>query len=146
MSNNSKANIAFYGSHNSAIAVEKDGKVITVIEIERFLNQKNAGYSQYLVSYTRHYLVKQILEYIKKEFGVEEYETCYFLNTDCIEDEVRYHHHKMIPAENYVGTMHHESHAACGYYQSDYKDALIVSFDGGGNDGFFNVYVAEDRK
>ena len=146
MSNNSKANIAFYGSHNSAIAVEKDGKVITVIEIERFLNQKNAGYSQYLVSYTRPYLVKQILEYIKKEFGVEEYETCYFLNTDCIEDEVRYHHHKMIPAENYVGTMHHESHAACGYYQSDYKDALIVYFDGGGNDGFFNVYVAEDRK
>jgi len=146
MSNNSKANIAFYGSHNAAFAVEKDGKVVTVIEVERFTNQKNAGYSQYLTSYSRPYLVKYVLDYIKKEYGIDEYETCYFLNTDCIEDEVKYFHHKMIPADNYVGTLHHGSHAACGFYQSDYQEALIVSYDGGGNDGFFNVYVAPNRK
>ena len=55
------ANIAFYGSHNAAIAVEQNGKVLTVIEVERFLSQKNAGYSQYLISYTRPYLLKYIL-------------------------------------------------------------------------------------
>jgi hypothetical protein len=30
------ANISFYGSHNAAIVVEKDNKILTVIEIERF--------------------------------------------------------------------------------------------------------------
>ena len=30
------ANIAFYGSHNAAVAIEDNGKLITVVEIERF--------------------------------------------------------------------------------------------------------------
>ena len=38
------ANIAFYGSHNAAVAVEENGELITVIEVERFLSEKNAGY------------------------------------------------------------------------------------------------------
>ena len=47
------ANIAFYGSHNSSIALEENGEILTIIEIERFLNVKNAGYGQYLTSITR---------------------------------------------------------------------------------------------
>jgi predicted NodU family carbamoyl transferase len=38
------------------------------------------------------------------------------------------------------------SHAACVFYQTDYQEALIVSFDGGGSDGFFNIYHAKDRQ
>lgn len=64
------ANIAFYGSHNAAVAIEEDGKLITVIEIERFLSQKNAGYSQYMVVYSRLFLLKQILQYINEEYGI----------------------------------------------------------------------------
>jgi len=37
------ANISFYGSHNAAVVVENNGKIVVVIEIERFLNSKNAG-------------------------------------------------------------------------------------------------------
>jgi cytoskeletal protein CcmA (bactofilin family) len=32
------ANISFYGSHNSSITIEKDGKILEVIEIERFFS------------------------------------------------------------------------------------------------------------
>ncbi len=60
------ANISFYGSHNSAVAVEQDGKLICVIEVERFLNVKNAGYAQYLVSHTRPFLLKEICKWIEK--------------------------------------------------------------------------------
>ena len=38
------ANTACYDFHNSVVAVEEDGKLITVIEMERFVSQKNAGY------------------------------------------------------------------------------------------------------
>ena len=142
-------NIAFYGSHNAAVVVEQDGKIVTVIEIERFLSVKNAGYSQYSVSQTRKFLIKEILKYIEKEFGISEYDTCIQLNTDTLEgtkaeDFVFYD--KLIPAKKYIGALHHESHAACGLYQTDYQEALIVSFDGGGNDGLFNIYHAKDRK
>ena len=139
------ANIAFYGSHNSTVAVEKNGKVITIIEVERFLSMKNAGYAQYLISYTRPYLMKHILKYIEDEYGISEYENCYYLNTDTIENGVKFHYEKLIPAKKYHNSLHHLSHAACGLYQTDYQEALIISFDGGGNDGFFNIYLAKDR-
>ncbi|MFT5886031.1 MAG: carbamoyltransferase [Arcticibacterium sp.] len=139
------ANISFYGSHNAAIAVEKEGELITVIEIERFLSSKNAGYTQYLPSFTRPFLIKHILKYIEEEHGISEFETCYYLNTDAIEDNVITHYQKLIPAKKYVECLHHLSHAACGFYQTNYKEALIMSFDGGGNDGFFNFYLAENR-
>ena len=41
------ANIAYYGSHNAAFAIEQDGKIISVIEVERFLGYKNSGLAQY---------------------------------------------------------------------------------------------------
>ena len=71
-------NISFYGSHNSSVVVEQNGKIITVIEVERFLNVKNAGYGQYLTSFTRPYLIKEILNYIAETYGITEYDRCYY--------------------------------------------------------------------
>jgi carbamoyltransferase len=139
------ANISFYGSHNSAVVVEDNGKILCVIEVERFLNVKNAGYAQYLISHTRPFLLKEICKWIEKKYGISEYENCYYLNTDTIEGPTKVFYEKLIPAKNYEQLLHHASHAACGFYQTDYEQALIVSFDGGGNDGFFNVYHASDR-
>jgi carbamoyltransferase len=139
------ANISFYGSHNSAIVVEENGKILTVIEVERFLNVKNAGYGQYLTSSSRFYLIKEILKYIKNEYGISEFDNCYYSNTDTIEGPEKVNYERFIPAKNYVNVLHHLSHAACGLYQTDYKNALIVSFDGGGSDGFFNIYLSKNR-
>jgi hypothetical protein len=36
------ANISFYGSHNAAYVVEEDGKILLVLEVERYLNFKNS--------------------------------------------------------------------------------------------------------
>ncbi len=138
-------NISFYGSHNSSVVVEKDGKILTVIELERFLNVKNAGYGQYLISTTRFFLISEILKYIENEYGISEFETCYYSNTDTIEGPNKVHYEQYIPAKNYVNVLHHLSHAASALYQSKYDDALIVSFDGGGSDGFFNIYHAKNR-
>jgi carbamoyltransferase len=138
-------NIAFYGSHNAAVAVEKNGELVCVIEIERFLNRKNAGYSQYLVSNTRPYLLGKIIKWIEEHYGISEYENCYYLNADTVEADKKVYYERLIPAKNYVNCFHHLSHAASGFYQTNYTNALIISFDGGGNDGFFNIYHAKDR-
>jgi|LULZ01.1.fsa_nt_gb carbamoyltransferase len=37
---------------------------------------------------------------------------------------------------------HHDTHAASAFYQSPFKQALIFSYDGGGDDGHMNVYTA----
>ena len=41
---------------------------------------------------------------------------------------------------------HHECHASCAHHLSPYNESIIFSFDGGGNDGFFNVYHAKNNE
>ena len=39
---------------------------------------------------------------------------------------------------------HHDNHAYCAYYQSPFREALIVSYDGGGDGQSFNFYYVKD--
>tara|TARA_Y100001968_G_scaffold283587_1_gene282334 strand:- start:2934 stop:4523 length:1590 start_codon:yes stop_codon:yes gene_type:complete len=41
---------------------------------------------------------------------------------------------------------HHQTHAASAFYQSNFEEALIFSYDGGGDDGFFNIYKGNKSK
>ncbi len=135
-------NLSFYGSHNAAVVLEKDGEILEVIEIERLLNLKNQGLAQYLTARNREFIVNSIKNY----FGVEKYDTVLFQNTDTNHNNKLYHYQKYFPANNYIECKHHESHAAGSFYQSNHTKALILSYDGGGNDGFFNIYLADRKK
>ena len=139
--------ISFYGSHNAAYAISKNGKIIEVLEVERLVNEKNCGIAQYktVKPVDILYLSKYFAEYITKKFGIKSFDICYYQNTDVIIDEVTYKLHEDIPALEYINCLHHESHAAGAFYQSPFQSALIFSFDGGGNDGFFNVYLGRRR-
>lgn len=125
-------NISVYGSHNAGFAVEHNGKILEVVELERFLNIKNLGYTLWEVPKSQKYVVKLILDYFKQKYGFDRYENCLHQAASPF--------HLEIPANNYIETNHHESHAAGVFYQSPFQEAIIVSFDGGGNDGYFNIY------
>ena len=136
------ANISFYGSHNAAYVVEENGKILMVLEVERFLNYKNSGMAQYKCPRTENLLfyAKYIPEWIMKKLNITEFENCYHLNTDVLLPEGKFQLEQFIPAKNYEACLHHEAHAAGCFYQSPHKEMLVFSFDGGGNDGKFNVY------
>lgn len=137
------ANIAFYGSHNGAIAVENDGDY-HVIEFERFFNVKNIGLAQYKPLRYREEAVYSILDYIDKELGFKApFENMIHINTECVHDDITYSYKDYIPAKNVFEGWHHHAHASGSFYQSNFQKALIFSFDGGGNDGFFNIFVAD---
>lgn len=127
-------NIAIYGSHNASVAVEYDGKILEVLELERFFNSKNLGYTFWLIPNAKQYVPQLILGYFKDKYGFTEYDTC--LHQHAEEFIVN------VPAKTYVETLHHESHAYGTFYQSPFEDALVISFDGGGNDGLFKVFKA----
>lgn len=141
------ANISFYGSHNAAYVVEENGKILLVLELERFLNYKNSGIAQYKCPKTEDLLffAEYIPKWICNKLGIKEFENCYYLNTDVIISD-KHHLEQYIPAKNFTACLHHEAHAAGCFYQSDYKEMLVFSFDGGGNDGKFNVYHCEREK
>jgi carbamoyltransferase len=135
------ANIAFYGSHNAAYVVEENGEILLVLELERFLNYKNSGLAQYKCPKTEDILfyAQYIPKWIMNKFNITEFENCYFLNTDVIISE-KHELEKYIPAKNFIHGLHHEAHAAGCFYQSPYPEMLVFSFDGGGNDGKYNIY------
>jgi carbamoyltransferase len=141
------ANIAFYGSHNAAYVVEEDGKILLVLEVERFLNFKNSGMAQYQCPKYNDivFYAKYIPEFIMKKLNISEFENCYYINCDVLIDQ-RYELQSYIKAKNYHHGLHHEAHAAGAFYQSPFQEALAFSFDGGGNDGCFNVYHCERGK
>lgn len=139
------ANIAYYGSHNAAIAVEQDNKIVCVVEIERFVGYKNGGTAQYKVLKHKNItsiksVIENILRYIKENYGIDRYDTCLYMNSDIVMDNKLHQTHKFIPADNYRDYHHHEAHAGNVFYQSPFNEALVFSFDGGGDDGKFNIY------
>jgi len=141
------ANISFHGSHNGAIVIEKNKEILCVIEIERFLNYKNVGIAQYKTPRYIMIAVEEILKWVEKEYNISEFDNCYFSSTDFVGENFDRTHqifqtNQLIKAKNYIHGFHHESHAYGVFYQSPYKEALIFSFDGGGDDGEFNIYYA----
>lgn len=137
-------NIAFYGSHNGAYAVERDGEILAVVEIERILASKNIGLAQYKVPQDGIilWLAEYIPRFLMQQFDIQEFDTCYSQNSEVWMDGGHVDLAKFISAKKYVKKLHHQSHAAGCFYQSPYENALVFSFDGGGNDGMFNIYLA----
>ena len=82
------ANIAFYGSHNGAIALENNGEY-HVIEFERFFNVKNIGLAQYKPLRFREEAVYAVLDYVDKELGIKApFDNMIHINTECVHDDI----------------------------------------------------------
>lgn len=131
-------NLGFFGSHNASLAISRKGEVLEVVELERLINEKNAaffywGHHENIVE-----LLTEIKDYFKTKYGVEKYDNVVYNSVD---KEMW----KIFPADNYQWLPHHEAHAYSGLYQSNFEKALIISFDGGSDEGFFNIYLGDKR-
>lgn len=126
-------NLGFFGSHNASFAISQGDTVLEVLEVERLINVKNAalfwwGHHDNIIE-----LLTEVKTYFENKYNVSIYENVIYNSLD---KEMW----KIFPAKNYKWLGHHEAHAYSALYQSPYKEALIISFDGGSDQGFFNIY------
>ena len=137
--------IALHRAHNASLSVYYNSDIITVVEFERFLNLKNASFDTFEPIRCQNVILKHVYEYLKGIYGFDIYQKF-------IIGEGRYknfpeEYKKYIPANEYIiDDSHHPAHASSSLYQSNFNEALIVSFDGGSNDGYFNIYLGERGK
>ncbi len=124
--------LSIFGSHNAAISVCVKGEIVEVIEIERFINSKNASLSFYIIHDNKESIVRLIISYIEEKYQIFTWDLCLHQRAEGLI--------YLISANQFIETNHHESHAAGSFYQSDFEEATIISYDGGGNDGLFNIY------
>lgn len=142
-------NLGIYGNHNASIAIAKDDKILEVIEIERFVNKKNAalyywGIDQIVFGQPTHPHLHNLLEEIQKYFYTK-YNSSYYnivAYNQVILDDIQ----AVFKADRYEYCSHHVSHASCGLYQSSFNNALIVSIDGWSDERFFHIYIGEKGK
>jgi carbamoyltransferase len=127
--------LGFFGSHNSNIVIAENDIVLEVVELERFISKKNAAFYFYYMVNNPIQILHEIKLYFEKKYGVTEYDVV-------VHNSVANNAETIFPAKRYVWLSHHFAHAYSGFYQSSYESALVVSFDGGSDEGFFNVYLA----
>lgn len=128
--------IAIYGSHNANISLSINGEIKEVLEIERLVGKKNAALWFYYPTAVKdpEATLKWIADYFSNKYGITEYDICYY---DVVALEMV---QQIFHAKKYIATSHHVNHAYSTFYQSSHKEALVLSFDGGGNDGWFLVF------
>ncbi len=129
-----------FGSHNATIAISKDDKLLEVVEVERFTSIKNCALWFYYNIREPYNIavIHEIKNYFNQKYGVTEYESVIY-------NSVHQEYYKIFPAKKYTWLPHHTAHAYSGLYQSPYSNALIVSADGGSDEGFFNVFIGDKR-
>lgn len=137
-------NISIHGSHNAAIAFNIDNNY-HVVEIERFIGYKNSGLSQYKTIPYSSIAIKQVLDFINKHYSINQFDKCVATCSHTLhvidEKNVYEKSEEVIPCNNFVYSLtHHFLHAASTFYQSPFDKNIIISFDGGGDNEFFNIY------
>lgn len=128
--------ISVYGSHNAAIAMYYKGEY-HVVEVERWTNIKNSGLTTYLPVSNPQFIFDEITNYLLSKTDGEDVDVFLTGYADSIKPKFNF--------KEKIVYDHHTAHAADAFYQSNYEEMLVFTFDGGGDGSFFNVYLA-DRK
>ena len=141
--------------HDTNFCLVEDGKVIEVIEAERFFRQKRyklhcismeesaqpSGFQHTKISELKLFLKNIILKWgsqydyiaVQNQKREEEFNNLKFLMNEFSYKEI-------------INLNHHLCHAAGSFFTSPFKESIILSYDGSGNDGNTVVFRAKGSK
>jgi len=126
--------LSLYLSHDAAATyIDKKGKV-KVLEYERFVKQRYAAFTKTL-SYregigTTDIQRRNFLQYIKDNVK-SEIEVIVHSDPKMVDKLLL---QEYFPKAKFKLVYHHDAHAVSGFYTSNFNEATILSFDGGGYD------------
>lgn len=128
--------ISAYGSHNAAISMYYRGDY-TVVEVERWLNNKNIGLTSYSPCNIPQIVFDDITDWLLAKTDGRDVDVFIrgYLNPELVTPKFKFKHEHRCD--------HHSAHAAATFYQSPYEKSLVISFDGGGDGSYFNFYEAD---
>lgn len=135
-------NIAIYGSHDASLSFQYLNKYYT-FEIERFIKKRYAALTDYYsylpIPFPNNEEYNQIFNLIKKITG-EPIDICYYnqiFNSDF--EKIK----NYLGIKNFQMYGHHYAHACGAFYQSNFDESYIISYDGGGinEDGSESCFV-----
>lgn len=130
--------ISTYAGHESSISLYIDGEVI-VVELDKLTGNKYFSLGKCNVV-EQSEVIEQALEAagVANDFDVWVNGSDFnrkngVLDPAKLENIINF-------KRTIVGPGHHMCHAHSAYWQSPFDKAYLISSDGGGNDGYFNIY------
>ena len=128
--------VSIFGGHDANITFY-NGQY-HIIEIERLVKERYANlYNDDSVNIDG--VLKECQDIATKFWGIENDYECVLINSQW--RKPRSLIENVFKSDKYLTlTNHHYTHAYSAFYQSPYKEALILSYDGGGEYEYFNFY------
>ena len=152
--------LGVHSGHDASICVVDGGEVVAVLELERLFRERH--FSEEIHTFARH---GRFAEVWRRAYGVLAMATAATIGGRLFDVGVSVWHarerghvrHLRDPTERsawfardsgwpvrqWTTADHHASHAALGFFDSPYARALVFSYDGGGNEGTFVVYLGD---
>ncbi|XP_071509710.1 uncharacterized protein sll1178-like [Diadema antillarum] len=127
--------IAFHTLHDANVCITEDGKLLAVLELERLFAKRYFCSAQRKSLFTEQWT--KAVDTITKYTGISTFDVGV---TSWVLPSQRTVLQSLVQAKKWVAVDHHNCHTALGFYDSPFNSALILSYDGGGNDGAFNIY------
>ena len=133
--------VSIFGGHDANITFF-NGQY-HIIEIERLVKERYANlYSDDSVNIDG--ILKECQDIATKFWGIENDYECVLINSQW--KKPRSLIENVFKSDKYLTlTNHHYTHAYSAFYQSPYKEALILSYDGGGEKEYFNFYSGDSN-
>jgi len=136
--------VAIFGGHDANITFyNAENNKYHVIELERLVKKR---YFRLHVDNTpeeQFNIIKECQLIAEKQWGIQNnYDKILICSDGFLQFDLR----TIFNASEIITVAtHHHCHAASAFYQSPFKESLILSYDGGGDDGYFNLYVGNQN-
>lgn len=127
--------IAFHVQHDASVAVADSGRLIFALELERLFEERYFACSSDEEEFRAQW--RRTLEVVRDATGIECFDVAV---TSWVLPSKRRILQELFVASEWRTVDHHVAHALHGFRDSAFERPLVVSFDGGGNDGTFRVF------
>lgn len=143
--------LSFYGGHDASVCLLKDGKILAHLEVERLTRVKGQSGEALTTQPSSRGKpweklgISYFIELAMHNQGVSWEDISFVaLVPDGValnRDDLHVKGGKPVYFVN-----HHEAHAASAFYLSPFKESIVLTLDGGGNDGGGLIGFGRDNK
>jgi carbamoyltransferase len=132
--------IAFHVQHDASVAVAIDGQLAVVLELERLFGvryfESAADPAQFEAQWRE--AISAVCDFV----GTREFDVAV---TSWVPPSQRAILQRLVQAAEWRKVSHHRAHALHGHCDAPFERSLVLSYDGGGNDGTFRVFAGDPR-
>ena len=146
----------FYGRHDAGLAAAAGGRILAAVHLERDDKRLRAagGLQRALFCEPAHSCGRNVRQQVWERAlqrlteplpePVGRWDTLAYVGGDKADEKAAYFDlaRSLVPHHQFRHVPHHVAHAHLAFYDSPFATAVVVTTDGGGDDGYFNVWWA----